>query len=138
MPHSVSDWDAQWQTFLRSVGNLIEAKISIAAAKRPISPMATRVIADLSGGGTLVGHAMQLFDDPYHPDLEATLYDELTTISQANQTAAASRNSGAIEKALEDSETGKKSIEDLIGFMLPDWLKKALKLLNQLIKILRG
>ena len=66
------------------------------------------------------------------------LYNELTMIMARNRSAATGRDRNAIDRALEDSETGKKSIEDLIGFMLPDWLKKALKLLNQLIKLLRG
>jgi hypothetical protein len=108
MAHTVSEWETQWEEFLRSIGNLIETKVAIDPTKGRFSPIAGQVIGDLTSSGTLVGYAMQLFDDPNHPILESALYSELTTISAGNQSAARGRNLGAIEKAFEDSETGKK------------------------------
>lgn len=40
-------------------------------------------------------------------------------------------------KGLEDADTVKGSIEDLLSPCLPQWLKKLLKLLNQLLHLLR-
>lgn len=37
----------------------------------------------------------------------------------------------------EDIETGKESIEDILGDWLPDWLKHLLKILNEILKLVK-
>ncbi len=49
--------------------------------------------------------------------------------------AAHSNNRDADEEA-DDGDTIKTSIEGI--FQIPDWLKKRLKFLNEILKILRG
>jgi hypothetical protein len=40
------------------------------------------------------------------------------------------------DDAGEDAKTAKDSLEDLLGVWLPDWLKKLLKVLNELIDLI--
>jgi len=52
-----------------------------------------------------------------------------------NATPSSPGDSGR-KQAGEDLETGKGSLEDLLGGWLPDWVKRLLKVLNQLLKLL--
>ena len=40
------------------------------------------------------------------------------------------------DSAAEDAETVKSSLEELLGALLPEWLKKMLKILNELLSLL--
>lgn len=42
------------------------------------------------------------------------------------------------QKELDDVETGKESLEDLLGDWLPDWLKDLLKILDEILKLASG
>jgi hypothetical protein len=136
MPHTDREWRDSWEGFFNSIGGLIDARAGSlpAGPKRDLARVATPLITDIRDAWPIAVHAINIFKDPAHPFLEDTLFDELAAISQGN--IAAVGNAASHVPALEDSEIGKKSLEDLLG--LPEWLKKALKLLNQILKLFRG
>ncbi len=62
--------------------------------------------------------------------------DNLRGLLQSSGVALAKKRE-FVERALEDGDTVKKSLEELVGSTLPGWLKKMLKLLNELLKLVR-
>lgn len=142
MPHTDSEWQHVWQDFFGSIEGVVNAR----GAAGPSTPArtfaaatASAMLSSIQGGASYVYAAIRLFQDPSRPYLEDTLFDELVAIAATNRLAAQTpTNVAALDSAIDDSETGKGSIEDLIGGWLPDWLKKALKLLNQLLKLIKS
>jgi hypothetical protein len=60
-----------------------------------------------------------------------SLRDEIAFINSRHGEEGNSEN----DDAGDDVETGKGSLEELLGAWLPDWLKRLLKVLNQILKL---
>jgi hypothetical protein len=139
MPHSDSEWLQAWEQFFSSIGEVIRAKTPLLTTpKRTLGVTASALITNIVAAAPVAVSAINQFKDPTRTFLEDALYDELRAISQANQNSVVNPSATVLDQASEDSETGKKSLEDLLSAWIPDWLKKALKLLNEILKLTRG
>jgi hypothetical protein len=137
-----SEWQDAWKDFFNSVAKLISAKAERLAARPSIQGFITAqtpaLIDSIQSDLPAVLRAVNSFKDGQHPELEVTLYNEIKAITEANNAVASSPSVEALDQALDDSDTGKGSIEELLGNWLPDWLKKLLKILNQIISLVKG
>jgi hypothetical protein len=141
MPHTDKEWQDLWREFFGSIEGLVSERGAAGPTTRArnFAVAATSpLLGHIQRGASDAYFAIAQFQDPNHPYLEDTLFDELAAIAATNRAASQTPSSvSVLDSAIDDSETGKGSIEDLIGKWLPDWLKRALKLLNQLLKLIK-
>jgi hypothetical protein len=136
-----AEWEDAWKQFFVSIDEVVVARAALSTS--PIAGFAATAVPILTDpirnhDWPSVLYAIDQFRDPSHPYLEDIFIQELRAITTTNGLAVQSNAGPAMDEAIEDSEEGKGSIEELLGDWLPGWLKKALKLLNQVLSLLRG
>ena len=141
MPHSTQEWQNTWNEFFKSVGDLVARRTGSLPAgpvKGFVDNHAPAIIGSITDNRNwpAIWNAIDQSREPNHPYIEDALYDELRALAAVNSGVQVS-DDRATSRAVDDTETGKGSIEDLLGKWLPDWLKKLLKLLNEILKLIK-
>ena len=123
MPHTDTEWQDLWGEFFSSMEGVIGARTRAGPATQARNAAAAGaypLLTVIRNAAPHVFPAIQLFQDPNHPYLEDTLFDELTAIAATNRSLGQLPRPSTVDldSAIDDSETGKGSIEDLIGYLI--------------------
>lgn len=132
---SKNEFEVMWKIFFEATTELAKLKIKKSAdinkkymLSEPLSELSRTIIESSESFGTAI-----LKEEPI---VGRILFSEMSYFVERYQNIE-NLNSEELEGALDDAETVKGSIEDLVA-NLPDPLKKLLTLLNEFLKLISG
>ena len=131
---TVQEFLEAWQLFVRNLQDVAQRELvrrNSQAGYSELGELLEKVIADILGNqGLAQMQAAVKREMSKDKDVVTYLLHELNFFNAAHE---AGRDA---EDEADDGDTIKTSIEKI--FEIPDWLKKRLKILNEILKILRG
>lgn len=132
---SSKDFGTVYSEFITVLGEIaqkaIEERSSAGGQQVPIPAPLEAVLAEVQSPAAIfaVNYAASQID----PTTRNLLSQELEFISSIY----GGGNAQGTQKAVDDGEAGKDSVLDLLDTWLPDWLKKLLKILDEILSLLR-
>jgi len=127
-----ANYEGRWESFVKTLGNAglkkIQSDPSKTMLKEPLEKLMDEILK--------FNHEFSVALSYESPVVQDLLNEEMAYFVERYQKLSAA-NSNVIDKALEDGDTVKGSIEDIIE-NLPRPLKKLLKILNEFLKLLGG
>ena len=141
-------WREAWNEFFLSTAAVVQAKLDLKGS-RPTADMSAfikfstaKIVTELTSEKNWqhICEAIRRYSDDEHPLHADILYRELIALAAQNRSVSSLEKPSAkqLDEAAEDAETGKDSLENLLGRWLPDWVAKLLDLLNEILKFVRG
>jgi hypothetical protein len=124
-----------YRDFIGNVGAIGQAamakKMYPPGPKKMIQDLLLDIVAELQKDDTVL--AIENASMQLRPDIQTYLLREL----QFFNAVYPSSSIGGTAQEVDDSETCKESLEEILGAWLPDWLKQLLKILDEILSLVR-
>ena len=132
----MSQFSVAYKEFIGNVGEIAKQAIGKRnlphSSKDALQDLRRDIIADLQSTDAVL--AVEYAATRLHPRSMSYFLQELQFLNLLYPL----KSIQGTQKELDDAETGKESIEDLLGVWLPDWLKDWLKILDEILKLASG